>query len=163
MKYTDVISRKVLSDDELTRQVERWKLLNKKIVFTNGCFDILHKGHLELLARAAESGDILIVGINADSSVRRLKGDSRPVNDESFRATMLASLIIVDAVVLFEEETPARLISRIEPDVLVKGGDYAIEQIVGAEEVIKNGGEVKIIPFVKGYSTTSLIEKIQSL
>ncbi|MBX3241061.1 MAG: D-glycero-beta-D-manno-heptose 1-phosphate adenylyltransferase [Chitinophagaceae bacterium] len=163
MKYTDTVQRKLLSPDDLKRQVKRWKLLQKKIVFTNGCFDILHNGHLEILSKAAESGDILIVGVNSDRSVRKLKGDSRPVNNEQFRATMLASMIIVDGVTVFEEETPLNLIQEIEPDVLVKGGDYSIEQIVGAEEVIKSGGEVKVVPYVKGFSTTSLIAKIQSL
>lgn len=163
MKYTPAVEQKVFSTADLHKQVRRWKLLQKKIVFTNGCFDILHKGHLEILSKAAALGDVLVVGVNADSSVRKLKGDSRPVNDESFRASMLASLLLIDGVVIFEEDTPLRLIRDIEPDVLVKGGDYTIEQIVGAEDTIKNGGEVVIVPFVKGYSTTSLIEKIQSL
>ena len=163
MKYPQLIQHKVLDNDQLKHQVRRWKLLGKKIVFTNGCFDILHKGHLEILSRAAASGDMLIVGINSDRSVKHLKGEGRPVNDESFRALMLASLTIVDAVVIFDEPTPLRLIQNIEPDVLLKGGDYSLEQIVGAEEVVKNGGEVKIVPLVKGYSTTTLIEKIQQL
>lgn len=163
MKHTAAIAQKTLSPADLYRQVRRWKLLQKKIVFTNGCFDILHKGHLEILSKAASLGDILVVGVNADSSVKKLKGDGRPVNDESFRAAMLASLLVTDGVTIFEEETPLNLIRTIEPDVLVKGGDYTIEEIVGAEDVIKNGGEVVIIPFVKGYSTTALIEKIQGL
>ncbi len=163
MKYPALIKNKILTPDSAKHQAQRWKLLNKKIVFTNGCFDILHQGHIAILSQAAESGDTLIVGINSDASVKRLKGADRPVNDESFRALMLASLTIVDAVVLFEEDTPLNLINLIEPDILLKGGDYAIEQIVGAEEVIKNGGEVKIVPFVNGYSTTALIKKIQQL
>lgn len=163
MKYPELIKNKILSLNDAAHQAKRWRLLNKKVVFTNGCFDILHRGHIEILSQAAASGDVLIVGINSDASVKRLKGDDRPVNDESFRALMLASLTIIDAVVLFEEDTPLNLINLIQPDVLLKGGDYAIEQIVGAEEVIKNGGEVKIVPFVKGYSTTSLIQKIQQL
>ncbi|MBS1749874.1 MAG: D-glycero-beta-D-manno-heptose 1-phosphate adenylyltransferase [Bacteroidetes bacterium] len=163
MKYPALIKNKIFDNNQIKHQVRRWKLLGKKIVFTNGCFDILHKGHLEILSQAATSGDMLIVGLNSDHSVKLLKGEGRPVNDESFRALILASLTIVDAVVLFDELTPSNLIKDIEPDVLLKGGDYSIDQIVGAEEVIKNGGEVKIVPLVKGYSTTALIEKIQQL
>ncbi|MBN8860949.1 MAG: D-glycero-beta-D-manno-heptose 1-phosphate adenylyltransferase [Sphingobacteriales bacterium] len=163
MKYPQLIQHKILDSNQLKHQVRRWKLLGKKIVFTNGCFDILHKGHMEILSRAAASGDMLVVGVNSDQSVKHLKGEGRPVNDESFRALMLASLTIVDAVVVFDDPTPLQQIQNIEPDVLLKGGDYTLDQIVGAEEVIKNGGEVKIVPLVKGYSTTALIEKIQQL
>lgn len=163
MKYPQLIQHKILDSDQLKHQVRRWKLLGKKIVFTNGCFDILHKGHMEILSRAAASGDMLVVGVNSDQSVKHLKGEGRPVNDESFRALMLASLTIVDAVVVFDDPTPLQLIQNTEPDVLLKGGDYSLDQIVGAEEVVKNGGEVKIVPLVKGYSTTALIEKIQQL
>ena len=163
MKYPQLIQHKILDSDQLKHQVRRWKLLGKKIVFTNGCFDILHKGHMEILSQAAASGDMLVVGVNSDHSVKHLKGEGRPVNDESFRALMLASLTIVDAVVIFDEPTPLQLIQNTVPDVLLKGGDYSLDQIVGAEEVVKNGGEVKIVPLVKGYSTTALIEKIQQL
>lgn len=163
MKYPQLIKNKILTLDGIRHQVKRWKLLGKKIVFTNGCFDILHNGHIEILSQAAESGDVLVIGVNADASVKRLKGNTRPVNNETFRSLMLASLTIVDAVVIFEEDTPLSLITDIEPDVLLKGGDYTIEQIVGAEEVIKSGGEVKIVPLVKGFSTTSIIQKIQEL
>ena len=163
MKYPQLIQHKILDSDQLKHQVRRWKLLGKKIVFTNGCFDILHKGHMEILSRAAASGDMLVVGVNSDQSVKHLKGEGRPVNNESFRALMLASLTIVDAVVVFDDPTPLQLIQNTEPDVLLKGGDYSPDQIVGAEEVVKNGGEVKIVPLVKGYSTTALIEKIQQL
>ncbi|MGN6437708.1 MAG: D-glycero-beta-D-manno-heptose 1-phosphate adenylyltransferase [Agriterribacter sp.] len=163
MKYPQLIKNKILTVDGIRHQVKRWKLLGKKIVFTNGCFDILHNGHIEILSQAAQSGDVLVIGVNADASVKRLKGAARPVNNETFRSLMLASLTIVDAVVIFEEDTPLSLINEIEPDVLLKGGDYTIDQIVGAEEVIKNGGEVKIVPLVKGFSTTSLIQKIQEL
>jgi len=149
--------------EELSKQVCRWKLLDRKIVFTNGCFDILHKGHLELLTQAAALGDVLIVGINADDSVRRLKGDDRPVNDEKFRAKLLASLTIIDAVCIFPEDTPLALIQTILPDFLVKGGDYDPSTVVGAEDVIKNGGEVIIIPLVSGYSTSNIIQKIREL
>lgn len=163
MKYPQLIKDKIYTLDGLKHQVKRWKLLNKNVVFTNGCFDILHKGHIEILSQAAASGDVLVVGVNADASVKKLKGDSRPVNNENFRALMLASLTIVDAVVIFEEDTPLTLIKTILPDVLLKGGDYTIDTIVGAREVTENGGEVKIVPFVNGYSTTELIKKIQSL
>lgn len=163
MKYPQLIKNKILTVDGIRHQVKRWKLLGKKIVFTNGCFDILHNGHIEILSQAAQSGDVLVIGVNADASVKRLKGAARPVNNETFRSLMLASLTIVDAVVIFEEDTPLSLINEIEPDVLLKGGDYTIDQIVGAEEVIKSGGEVKIVPLVKGFSTTSLIQKIQEL
>lgn len=163
MKYPQLIKNKVLSLNDLRHQVKRWKLLNKKVVFTNGCFDILHQGHLEILSQAAASGEVLVVGVNADASVKKLKGETRPVNNEDFRALMLASLTIVDAVVVFEEDTPLDVIKEILPDVLLKGGDYTIDKIVGATEVTQNGGEVKIVPFVNGFSTTELIKKIQSL
>ena len=163
MKYPEFIRNKILTFDGMRHQVKRWRLLGKNIVFTNGCFDILHEGHLEILSQSAALGDILIVGINTDNSVKRLKGENRPVNNEQFRAKMLAALTIVDAVVLFDEPTPLELIQMIVPETLVKGGDYTIDQVVGAEDVIKNGGEVKIVPLVKGYSTTSLIQKIQEL
>lgn len=163
MKYPEGTKNKILTFDDMRHQVKRWRLLDKSIAFTNGCFDILHEGHLEILSRSAALSDVLVVGVNTDASVKRLKGESRPVNNEAFRAGMLAALSMVDAVVLFDDPTPLELIRMIAPDVLIKGGDYAIDQIVGAEEVIKNGGEVKIVPLLKGYSTTSLIQKIQEL
>lgn len=157
------LSEKILNNDQLVEQNKVWKTAGKKVVFTNGCFDILHKGHLEILTTSASFGDILVVGINTDNSVKRLKGPLRPVNDENFRSTMLASLQYIDAVILFDEETPLNLITILEPDVLVKGGDYTVEQIVGADVVLKNGGDVKIVPIVKGFSTTKIIESIQKL
>lgn len=163
MKYPEQSKDKIFSFDGLQHQVKRWRLLSKNIVFTNGCFDILHEGHLALLSQAAACGDILVVGVNTDSSVGKLKGANRPVHNEQFRAKMLAALTMVDAVVLFDEPTPLELIRMIGPDILVKGGDYTVEQVVGAEDVIKDGGEVKIVPLIKGYSTTSLIQKIQEL
>lgn len=163
MKASDKILLKLMLRDELQKQSNRWKLQGRKIVFTNGCFDILHKGHLELLTQAAALGDILVVGVNADLSVSKLKGDERPVNDESFRSLMLASLAIVDAVCIFPEDTPLELIQTIMPDIIVKGGDYDPSSVVGAEDVVKNGGEVKIIPLVTGYSTSALIRKIREL
>ncbi|MEJ7683388.1 MAG: D-glycero-beta-D-manno-heptose 1-phosphate adenylyltransferase [Segetibacter sp.] len=135
----------------------------KTISFTNGCFDILHAGHITSLSEAAKEGDILIAGVNTDASTKRLKGNERPVNDENSRALLLASLAIVDAVTLFEEDTPLELITAIMPDVIVKGGDYTMDEMIGAKEVIGNGGRVVINPIVKGYSTTGIIEKIRNL
>jgi rfaE bifunctional protein nucleotidyltransferase chain/domain len=134
---------------------------NKKIVFTNGCFDILHRGHIEYLTKAKEFGDVLIVGLNSDTSVQRLKGKDRPINSESDRARILDALKPVDYVVIFEEDTPLRLIQMVKPDVLVKGGDYKVEEIVGSEYVMSYGGKVEIIPFVEGKSTTKIIQKIK--
>jgi len=141
--------------------VNTWQKEGKKVVFTNGVFDLLHIGHVTYLAKAAELGDKLIIGLNTDSSVKRIKGESRPINDQNSRAALLASLFFVDGVVLFDEDTPLNLISYLLPDILVKGADYSIENIVGAKEVIANGGEVKTITFVKGYSSTSIIKKIK--
>ena len=162
MKTIQAIPDKIFSLNEIKHQLNRWRLLNKKIVFTNGVFDILHEGHIASLSEAALYGHVLIVGINSDASVKRLKGESRPVNNEGSRTLLMASLVMVDAVILFEEDTPLNLITEILPDVLVKGGDYTIEQIVGATEVITNGGEVKIVPILEGFSTTGIIEKMKS-
>ncbi len=161
--HTKRITEKIFVRDDLLRQVARWKLAGKKIVFTNGCFDILHPGHLEVLSRAAEAGNILIVGLNSNVSVTRLKGKHRPVNSELFRTQMMANLQIVDAVTVFDEDTPSELISAIVPDVLVKGGDYTPETIIGADVVIGAGGMVMVVPIVLGYSTTNIIDKIRSL
>lgn len=139
----------------------KWKKEDLKVVFTNGCFDILHLGHIDYLEKARSIGDKLIVGLNADESVRRLKGDGRPVNDLLARSRMLAALDFVDTVVAFEEDTPLALISAILPDVLVKGNDYTMDNIVGADVVIQNGGSVETIPLVDGYSTTSIINKLK--
>ena len=145
--------------------IEQWQkiraqCLQKKVVFTNGCFDILHRGHVHYLAEARALGDCLIVGLNSDASVKRLKGETRPVNAEKDRAFLLAALSVVDYVVLFEEDTPLELIRQVAPDVLVKGGDYAISNIVGADLVMRNGGEVKVLQFVDGYSSTKVIDKM---
>jgi rfaE bifunctional protein nucleotidyltransferase chain/domain len=142
---------------------EKLKSDGKKIVFTNGCFDIIHAGHTYYLKKAKELGDILIVGLNSDDSVRRLKGDERPLNNETDRAEVLLSLKPVDYVVVFTEDTPYELISRVKPDILVKGGDYAADEIVGADIVKANGGKVVVIPFVEGKSTSALVEKIKKL
>lgn len=160
MKRADLIPQKILTQEEAVRRVAQWRLLNKKIVFTNGVFDILHQGHIFSLSQAAREGDVLIIGLNADASVKRLKGDSRPVNSQDSRALVLASLIMVDAVVLFEEDSPLELIKRLMPDVLVKGGDYTVEQIAGAKEVIANGGQVVINPILEGFSTTNIIRQM---
>lgn len=163
MKSVSSIPNKIFTLNELTHQLKRWRLHNKKIVFTNGVFDILHEGHIASLGEAALYGHILIVGINADASVKRLKGDSRPVYNEGSRTLLMASLVMVDAVVLFEEDTPLNLITTILPDVLVKGGDYSLDEIVGAKEVIANGGEVKIVPILEGFSTSGIIEKMKGI
>lgn len=162
MKQSKQILQKIFSKEELKLQLKRWELLEKKIVFTNGIFDILHQGHIHILSEAAVFADILIVGVNADASVKRLKGNSRPVNAEASRALILAALVMVDAVIIFQEDTPLNLIKFIKPNVLVKGGDYTLETIVGAKEVMANKGEVKIIPLEEGFSTTGIIEKMKS-
>lgn len=133
-------------------------LSDQKIVFTNGCFDIIHLGHVQYLAQARELGDLLVVGLNTDLSVKRLKGESRPVNPEFARAMVLAALQFVDFVILFDEDTPLNLIHTISPDFLVKGGDYSIDQIVGADFVIKKGGKVITLPFVEGFSSSNIIQ-----
>lgn len=158
MKRADLIPQKIFSKEHILQRVANWQLMDKKIVFTNGVFDILHQGHIYSLSQAAKEGDYLIVGLNADASVKRLKGESRPVNNEQSRALVLASLVMVDAVALFEEDTPLELIKSIMPDVLVKGGDYTVDQIAGAKEVIANGGRVVINPILEGFSTTAIIE-----
>lgn len=164
MQKLQWIQNKILRDDMvIARHVNMWKALGKKIVFTNGCFDILHHGHLDLIAKAADMGNILIVAVNADASVKKLKGEERPINHEEDRLFQMASLLCVDAVCLFGEETPEQLIHKINPDVLVKGGDYSIDTIVGAQHVMSYGGKVEVVPFVKGYSTTGLISNIKKL
>ncbi len=145
----------------LKGKVSAWQNAGKKVVFTNGVFDLLHIGHITYMAKASELGDKLIIGLNSDSSVKRIKGDDRPVNDQDSRAALLAALFFVDAIVLFDENTPLNLISTLLPDILVKGADYAVENIVGAKEVLANGGKVKTIDFVEGYSSTSIIQKIR--
>ena len=136
-------------------------MVDKKIVFTNGCFDILHAGHVQMLNEAKKQGSYLIVGLNSDASVKRLKGESRPVNKENDRKFLLENLKSVDEVIIFEEDTPLNLIKKIKPDVLVKGGDWSLDQIVGGDFVIDNGGEVKSLIFKDGYSTTNIIQKVQ--
>ena len=161
MKKPEAIPFKIFTREELVRQVARWRLLGKTISFTNGCFDILHAGHIASLSEAAREADLLIVGVNTDASTKRLKGEERPVNNEAARSLLLASLAIVDAVTLFDEDTPYELITSILPDVIVKGGDYTFEQMIGAKEVVANGGRVVINPILEGFSTTGIIEKIR--
>jgi rfaE bifunctional protein nucleotidyltransferase chain/domain len=146
--------------DTLDKVVKELKALNKKIVFTNGCFDILHAGHVRYLAQAKRLGDVMILGLNTDSSVHRIKGPTRPINCKGDRAEVLSALKSIDYVVLFDEETPINLISTIVPDFLVKGGDYIAEEVVGYDVVKNNGGETVIIPLLEGRSTTKIIEKI---
>lgn len=158
MKRTDAISQKIISASDLESWLARARLLQKRIVFTNGCFDLLHRGHLHYLAEARDLGGLLLVGLNSDASVARLKGPDRPLNLAADRAFALASLSVVDAVIVFEDDTPAELIQRVQPDVLVKGGDYRPDEVVGREYA----GELVLIPFVDGFSTTGLIQKMNS-
>ena len=151
----------ILEENKLEAWLQDFRQTMDKLVFTNGCFDILHVGHVDYLQKARQLGDGLLVGLNNDESVRKLKGDSRPIVDEKARALVLAALDAVDAVVLFKEETPGRLIDQIQPDVLVKGGDYLAEEIVGYHTVTAKGGTVKVLPFLEGHSTTNIIKKIK--
>lgn len=161
MIRSDLIPSKIYSLTEIVQKAAQWRLNGKKIAFTNGVFDMLHEGHIYSLSQAASQADYLIVGLNSDASVKRLKGNDRPVYNQESRALILASLVIVDAVVLFEDDTPLQLITSILPDVLVKGGDYTIAQIVGAKEVMAHGGNVIINPVMQGFSTTAVIEQIK--
>jgi rfaE bifunctional protein nucleotidyltransferase chain/domain len=154
------LQAKILANDEVFRRFARPRA--EKVVFTNGCFDILHRGHVEYLFAARSRGDLLIVGLNSDDSVRRLKGRSRPINSEQDRALVLAGLAAVDVVTVFQDDTPYRLISRLLPDLLVKGGDYSAAEVVGAREVEQSGGEVLIMPLVPGRSTTAILSRTHS-
>ena len=161
MTSLEKINSKILTAETLGHKLGLWRFRDLKIVFTNGCFDLIHKGHIDYLSKAADLGDLLIIGVNTDESVRKLKGNNRPINDAGQRIHILASLFFVDAVILFNEETPIELIKTIRPHVLVKGGDYAVNQVVGADAVTANGGFVHIIPLLTGYSTTLTEEKIK--
>jgi D-beta-D-heptose 7-phosphate kinase/D-beta-D-heptose 1-phosphate adenosyltransferase len=163
MRNTEFIAQKIFTRDTLLHKLAQIRLTGATVSFTNGCFDILHRGHIASLSQAAAEAKFLVVGVNSDASTKKLKGEGRPVNDENSRALLLASLVIVDAVVIFDEDTPLELIKAIKPDVLVKGGDYTLDQIVGAKEVREAGGRVVINPIVEGFSTTGLLEKIQKL
>lgn len=163
MRKADIIPTRIYTPDQIKLEVYRWRFKSKTIAFTNGCFDILHAGHIASLSQAAAEASYLIVGLNSDASTKRLKGEGRPVNSQESRALVLASLIMVDAVVIFEDDTPLELIKAIKPDVLVKGGDYTFDQIVGAKEVTENGGKVVINPIVEGFSTSGIIAQITQL
>jgi len=161
MSKLDIINSKVLNDVHLNQQIAIWRFLSKKIVFTNGCFDILHLGHIDYLSKAKDLGDILLIGLNTDDSVKRLKGDNRPIKNQQEREILLASLQFVDGVILFDEDTPYKLIQKIKPDILVKGSDYKKEEIVGADIIQNTGGEIITIDFLEGYSTTAILDKIR--
>lgn len=158
---TDNINKKVFYKDdvEFSRMLTFWRFRNKRVVFTNGCFDVLHRGHAEYLAKASELGDVLVIGLNTDESVKRLKGSNRPVNNEQNRAFLLASLGVVTAVVFFEEDTPEKLIEIVKPDFLVKGADYNEKTIVGVDFVKSYGGQVVTVDLVEGLSSTDIINK----
>lgn len=160
MNYFENINSKILDGEGLEKWLVECRRSGKKIVFSNGCFDILHRGHVEYLSKAAAKGDVLIIGLNTDASVKRLKGPTRPVNDEKARAFVLAALEFISAVTLFDEDTPYQLISKVQPDVLVKGSDYKPEDIVGYDIVMAKGGRVETIELVDGFSTTKTIEKL---
>lgn len=163
MSYSDKIPLKIFDRQDMIRQAHRCRLESKKVVFTNGVFDLLHRGHVDYLMKAADLGNYLIIGLNSDTSVKLLnKGGNRPIQDEFSRAVILSSLVFVNAVVIFNEETPEKLIQELRPDVLVKGGDYQINQIAGSDFVLKNGGLVQTIPLVEGYSTTAIENRIKS-
>jgi rfaE bifunctional protein nucleotidyltransferase chain/domain len=157
----EIIQHKIVNLNTLLQEVSAWRLKGQNIVFTNGCFDLLHPGHIEVLMQAAQLGNKLVVGINADASVRRLKGSTRPINTVESRALVLASLLYVDAVCIFEEDTPLSLIEALSPDVLVKGGDYIEDSVVGASWMKSKGGKVVIVPTLAGHSTTGTISKMQ--
>lgn len=159
MSHFSTLTSKLLTGQRLVDTIAKWHSDNETIVFTNGCFDIIHRGHAEYLAKAADLGTKLIVGLNTDDSVRRLKGPTRPVNNEQARAIVLSAFGFIDAVALFSDDTPRNLIMQVQPDILVKGGDYRIEDIVGYDIVTARGGRVLTLPFVDGYSTTSTIKK----
>jgi len=161
--HPNLTRNKIIDRNEVGSLIARWKNDDERIVFTNGCFDILHVGHLDYLEGARDLGDHLIVGLNTDDSVRRLKGPERPINDAYSRSRLLAALAFVDVVIFFDEDTPFELIDLIKPDILVKGDDYLTENIVGADIVIREGGEVKTLPFTKGYSSSSIIERIRTI
>lgn len=161
MKHLQRSLSKITDNQALKAKLIQWRKENKRIVFTNGCFDLVHRGHVEYLSEAADLGDVLIVGLNSDASVSRLKGSHRPIVDETSRSILLSALECIDAVVLFEEDTPLRLIQEIQPDVLVKGGDYTEETIVGADVVKAKGGSIHCIPLTPGCSTSRIEEKIK--
>ncbi len=163
MSFKEQLKSKIVSKEAALQILNLQKAAGKKIVFTNGCFDIIHPGHIDYLTQARDLGDVLVLGLNTDNSVRRLnKAPNRPINNEQARATVLAGLACIDHIILFDEETPYELIKFLQPDILVKGDDYKVETIVGYDIVMARGGKVVTIPFLEGYSTTKLIQKILS-
>jgi rfaE bifunctional protein nucleotidyltransferase chain/domain len=163
MNKFELVTQKIIEPDDLGVLMAFLRFKNQKVVFTNGCFDLIHRGHIEYLAHAASLGNFLIIGLNTDESVKRIKGHGRPVQDEYSRALQLASFQFVNRVVMFNEDTPLQLIEKVIPDILVKGGDYVADEIVGADVVRLNGGEVVTIDFIEGFSTTHMIEQIKKL
>ncbi len=161
MKISSAVQHKIYTLDTIKKQLAVWHMLQKKVVFTNGVFDVLHHGHIASLTEAASHGDILIVAVNGDASVKRLKGPNRPINNENARVLLLANLLLVDAVIVFTDDTPLQLIQNILPDVLVKGGDYSIEQIAGAADVIAAGGKVILANMVNNVSSSIIINAMQ--
>ena len=160
MRAVEQIANKIMTLEQAKAFMQACKTIGKTVAFTNGCFDILHPGHLFSLAQTAKEADYLLVGLNSDASVKRLKGNDRPINHTESRASILANLVLVDVVVVFEEDTPLQLLQTLLPDVLVKGADYEISNIVGADWVLKHGGEVKTIEFLPGFSTSAIEKKI---
>jgi rfaE bifunctional protein nucleotidyltransferase chain/domain len=160
--HNSILAKIHTSNQTLAQLVKQWQIEGKKVVFTNGCFDLLHRGHVDYLAKAADCGNKLIIGVNTDASVSTLKGPNRPIQDQQSRLQILASLQCVDAVILFDEQTPYNLIKTIEPDVLVKGSDYEPQKIVGYDVVKAKGGEVKTIDFIPGFSTSAIERKIKN-
>jgi rfaE bifunctional protein nucleotidyltransferase chain/domain len=160
--HNSILAKIHTSNQTLAQLVKQWQIEGKKVVFTNGCFDLLHRGHVDYLAKAADCGNKLIIGVNTDASVSTLKGPNRPIQDQQSRLQILASLQCVDAVILFDEQTPYNLIKTIEPDVLVKGSDYEPQNIVGYDVVKAKGGEIKTIDFIPGFSTSAIERKIKN-
>ncbi|HWY98957.1 MAG TPA: D-glycero-beta-D-manno-heptose 1-phosphate adenylyltransferase [Bacteroidia bacterium] len=162
MTRLEALQSKIQNKEQLARTLALWRFKDRKIVFTNGCFDLLHKGHVTYLAQAAELGDLMVLGLNSDISIKKLnKGSNRPIQDQESRALILASLESVGAIIIFDEDTPAELIKFVQPDVLVKGGDWKPEQIAGYDTVKAKGGEVTVIDYIQGFSTTSIEQKIK--
>jgi rfaE bifunctional protein nucleotidyltransferase chain/domain len=159
----EIIKKKIFVRETLSRQLNIWRMKSQKIVFTNGCFDLLHHGHIDYLSKAADLGDVLVIGLNSDASVKKLnKGANRPIQIENDRALILSAIQFVEAIIIFEEDTPYELIKLVQPDVLVKGGDWKESDIVGADIVKKKGGLVTTIPYVEGYSTTNIEKRIKN-
>ncbi|MCT4600503.1 MAG: D-glycero-beta-D-manno-heptose 1-phosphate adenylyltransferase [Marinifilaceae bacterium] len=163
MNQLDFVENKIVKNwESISQRINLWNFKGEQIVFTNGCFDIVHRGHIDYLSKAKDKGDRLIIGLNTDKSVKALKGETRPINDEDSRALLLASFSFVDAVILFNEDTPYELINFLKPNILVKGSDYDVKDIVGSDIVINNGGRVETLDFIEGFSSTSIINKIKN-